>query len=275
VAVSGGTVVVQPGETLFALSRRTGVELRDLISANGLEPPYALRSGQRLTIPAARYHVVQPGETGYAISRAYGVDLTALARLNDLAAPYGVRIGQRLRLPASGSAAPDPITTSGQALASTGEAAPGSVAKTGPATATPAPIPRPGSFAGRFTWPVEGRVISGYGPKAGGLHNDGINIAVNRGTTVRAAADGVVAYASDGLAGFGWLLLIKHGDGWVTAYAHNQELLVSRGDTVRQGDPVARAGATGAVDRPQLHFEIRRGRQAMNPTQYLPQRAAS
>jgi murein DD-endopeptidase MepM/ murein hydrolase activator NlpD len=126
----------------------------------------------------------------------------------------------------------------------------------------------------RFAWPVEGRILSGFGPKAGGRYNDGVNIKATAGAPVRAAADGVVAYAGDALEGFGGLVLLKHGDGWVTAYAHNEELLVARGQTVKRGDIVARAGSTGSVDEPQLHFEIRRGRTPVDPLRHLPPRGA-
>lgn len=273
--VQGGTVVVKPGETLFAISRRTGVELRDIVVANKLEPPYALKAGQRLTIPAARYHIVRAGETGYSISRAYGTDLTTLARLNGLQKPYAVQVGQRLRLPAS------PTLTNGGSASRTVASAPAasrkpaaatassSTAKSAPAAAQK-PVPAPAAFAGSFSWPLNGRILSRFGPKQGGLHNDGINIAATPGATVRAAASGVVAYSGDGLKGFGWLILIKHGDGWVTAYAHNEAVLVQRGDTVRAGEPIARAGSTGSVDRPQLHFEIRQGRRAVDPLKHLP-----
>lgn len=273
--VQGGTVVVKPGETLFAISRRTGVELRDIVVANKLEPPYALKAGQRLTIPAARYHIVRAGETGYSISRAYGTDLTTLARLNGLQKPYAVQVGQRLRLPAS------PTLTNGDSASRTVASAPAAARKPAAATASsstaksaPAaaqkPVPAPAAFAGSFSWPLNGRILSRFGPKQGGLHNDGINIAATPGATVRAAASGVVAYSGDGLKGFGWLILIKHGDGWVTAYAHNEAVLVQRGDTVRAGEPIARAGSTGSVDRPQLHFEIRQGRRAVDPLKHLP-----
>lgn len=273
--VQGGTVVVKPGETLFAISRRTGVELRDIVVANKLEPPYALKAGQRLTIPAARYHIVRAGETGYSISRAYGTDLTTLARLNGLQKPYAVQVGQRLRLPAS------PTLTNGGSASRTVASAPAASRKPAAATASSStaksapvaaqkPVPAPAAFAGSFSWPLNGRILSRFGPKQGGLHNDGINIAATPGATVRAAASGVVAYSGDGLKGFGWLILIKHGDGWVTAYAHNEAVLVQRGDTVRAGEPIARAGSTGSVDRPQLHFEIRQGRRAVDPLKHLP-----
>jgi murein DD-endopeptidase MepM/ murein hydrolase activator NlpD len=124
-------------------------------------------------------------------------------------------------------------------------------------------------LSNRFLWPVRGRIISRYGPKKGGLHNDGINIAAAAGTNVVAADDGVVAYAGNELRGFGNLLLIRHSEGWVTAYAHNADLLVKRGDKVKRGQAIARIGSTGNVASPQLHFEIRQGTDPVDPLKYL------
>jgi murein DD-endopeptidase MepM/ murein hydrolase activator NlpD len=112
-------------------------------------------------------------------------------------------------------------------------------------------------------------VVSRFGAKAKGLHNDGINIATRRGVLVRAADNGVVAYAGNELRGFGNLLLIKHSGGWVTAYAHNQVLLVKRGQTIKKGQSIARVGSTGTVNKPQLHFELRKGKLAVDPQKYL------
>jgi murein DD-endopeptidase MepM/ murein hydrolase activator NlpD len=120
-----------------------------------------------------------------------------------------------------------------------------------------------------FLWPVTGKVVSEFGPLADGLHNDGINIAAPMGTPVRAAENGVVVYAGNELRGFGNMLLIRHADGFVTAYAHNESLLVARGDTVERGQIIARVGSSGNVDSPQLHFEIRVGTDAVDPRDYL------
>jgi murein DD-endopeptidase MepM/ murein hydrolase activator NlpD len=125
-----------------------------------------------------------------------------------------------------------------------------------------------------FNWPVSGRIISTFGPASGGTHNDGINVSAPEGTTVAAAETGVVAYAGNELRGFGNLLLIKHDGGWVTAYAHNQVLLVKKGDHVRRGQAIARVGSTGGVGSPQLHFELRSGTKAVDPLDHLPQLTA-
>ena len=135
--------------------------------------------------------------------------------------------------------------------------------------APPLPIEPPHPGRG-FAWPVRGSVLVGYGPGANGTQNDGINIAAPLGTPVLAAGDGVVAYAGNELRGFGNLILLKHEDGWTTAYAHCESILVKRGDRVRRGQPIARVGATGAVSEPQLHFELRRGTRALDPQGYLP-----
>ena len=269
-------VTVQAGETLYAISRRYGVPVRALIEANGLTPPYALSAGRRLAVPQLRLHVVQPGETLYSVSRAYGIDTTTLARSNALPPPYTVFVGQTLVLPAPTQAA-EGMTPPPEPKPQLADARPPSPPRIEPA-AGPAshdelaavPPPRPGKANGRFLWPVRGRLVSDYGTGASGTRNDGINIAAPAGTTVLAADAGTVAYAGNELRGYGNLVLIKHANGWMTAYAHNSVLLVKRGQKVKRGQPIARIGATGAVSRPQLHFEVRHGAKALDPTDYLP-----
>lgn len=248
---SGRVILVRSGDSLFGLARRHNVPLRDLIEASGVKPPYLLRVGQRIRLPAPRTHIVVAGDTVYSVSRHYNVDMTALVRANELSPPYTILVGQRLWLPATaGDAA---VTVKAQAP--TGERR--------------APPPTPARASGRFLWPVQGKLVSGFGPQSGGLHNDGINIAVPRGVPVRAAENGVVAYSGDGLRGFGHLLLIRHADGWISAYGHNDALLVKRGDVVKRGQAIARAGSTGSVRSPQLHFELRKGTRAVDPRRYL------
>jgi murein DD-endopeptidase MepM/ murein hydrolase activator NlpD len=122
----------------------------------------------------------------------------------------------------------------------------------------------------KFLWPLSaGKIVLGYGTTPTGQQNDGVNIAAAEGSPVRAAENGVVAYAGNELQGFGNLLLLRHADGWMTAYAHNDTLLVKRGDKVERGQIVARVGKTGNVTEPQLHFELRRGTRALDPLPYL------
>nr|WP_281500815.1 M23 family metallopeptidase [Kordiimonas marina] len=263
---AGRTVTVRKGDTLFAISRANGIPVRDLIDANKMRPPYALSVGQQIRLPAAKIHVVQKGETSYGISRQYGVTVSELMEANHIKSPYTLVIGQKLVLPggaeeATASVSPQPQVSSRHT-------------RHGRRSTTHyTPPPRSGSG---FIWPVSGKLASRFGPKSGGLHNDGINIIAPRGTPVRAAEVGVVVYASNALEGYGNLLLIRHSGGWITAYAHNERLLVRPGQQVKKGQVVARVGSTGGVMTPQLHFEIRRGRQVLDPLRYLrPQTAQS
>jgi murein DD-endopeptidase MepM/ murein hydrolase activator NlpD len=120
-----------------------------------------------------------------------------------------------------------------------------------------------------FRWPVRGKVITSYGAKTNGKANDGINLAVPEGTPVKAAEDGVVAYSGNELKGYGNLVLVRHANGYVTAYAHASELLVKRGDTIKRGQIIAKSGQSGEVGSPQLHFEIRKGSTPVDPLQFL------
>ena len=286
VDVVAATAVVGSGDSLARIAARTNVSAGALAAENGLTAPFRISVGQRLKIPAGRYHRVKPGETGIAIARAYGVAWDRVITDNQLAAPYALAAGQMLRLPSVRSVAAMSLEERarafkldiGDVISGSEPAAPAKPVVTRPARETPpapTPLVEPQNFAGRFAWPIEGRLLSGFGPKAGGRYNDGVNIKAAAGAPVRAASDGVVAYAGDELEGFGGLVIIKHGDGWVTAYAHNEALLVARGDTVKRGTVIARVGSTGSVDQPQLHFEVRRGRTAVDPTRHLPPRAGS
>lgn len=251
-------VIVRKGDTVWGISRRTGVPVRALISANNLKPPFTLRPGQGLQVPSARKHVVRKGDTIYGISRRYGVDMSGLVRLNDLSRPYTIKPGQTLRLPALAR-----LIVPRQEQS----ARPSAPRRSTDRAVTTALPPRAGSS---FAWPVRGRIVEGYGPQGAGRYNGGLNIAAQRGQPVRAADNGVVAYAGSQLRGLGNLLLIRHQGGWITAYAHNEALLVRRGEVVDRGQVIGRVGATGSVRSPQLHFEIRKGTRTVDPIRYLP-----
>ena len=267
--VGAGAVVAGRGDTVYALSRRHRVPVRAIIEANGLRPPYHLKAGQKVVLPRGRQHTVRRGETLYGIARDYHVNPYALARANGLGPPYPIQAGQRLILP--GSAGKTIRTASAGAAPVTTSRRPALSQKTSPPPpSVPPAVPKPPPASGKgFIWPVKGRVVSGFGAKAGGLRNDGINIAAARGTPVKAAENGVIAYAGNELRGFGNLLLIKHSGGWVSAYAHTGKMLVKRGDRVRKGQQIATVGSTGNVRNPQLHFELRRGNRVLDPRKYL------
>ena len=278
--IAPNTVVVERGDTLFDIARAQRVPLRDLIELNRLGPPYVLLVGQVLMLPAHRVHVVAKDDTVYAISRRYGIDKSRLVRLNGIEPPYILYVGDRLMLPASGGGGSVLASPSGSDDGSVSSAAldppaPEPTATASTAATTPEPaalsaeiVVTPLSAAG-FSWPAQGKIVSGFGPKPGNLHNDGINIALPRGAPVLAVRDGTVAYVGNELKGYGNLVLIRHDGGWVSAYAHNDALLVTRGQAVRRGDAVAQSGATGNVASPQLHFELRRQGEAVDPVRFL------
>jgi murein DD-endopeptidase MepM/ murein hydrolase activator NlpD len=231
----------------------------------------------------ANVHIVAPGQTLMSISRRYHKPLTEIAAANKIPPHTLVKIGDRIVIPgklAAAKPAPTVIaspklqapprvtgTVVAQNLASAEPPSTARVASAGPQATADAIA---GSGAPTFRWPVRGRVITGFGPKPNGQHSDGIDLAVPEGTAVRASEDGVVAYAGSELKGYGNLILVRHANGFVTAYAHASEIMVKRNDEVRRGQVIAKSGQSGSVTSPQLHFEIRKGSAPVDPAQYLP-----
>lgn len=256
------TITVQRGETVYALSRRYGVSVKDIIAANGMEPPYMLQAGGRVTIP-------KPGQAPPPRS-------TAPAPVSVASAPPPEPVKSEPAKEQPPTPAPPPETQAAPPPAPAEPASPAAPPPVQTASAQTSPasrvtkLPSPPGRAGKlFGWPVQGKVISGYGPSDNGTRNDGINIAVLQGASVRAAENGVVVYAGSELKGFGNLLLIKHDGGWMTAYAHNDSLEVEKGQVVKKGQVIAKAGQTGNVSTPQLHFEVRKGSGPVNPLDYM------
>ena len=286
---AGPVVIVQSGQTLYKIARLRNVGLRNLIDANNLRPPYTIYPGQKLRLPRTDIHVVIQNETIYQIAKRYNTEPRVLVRLNRIQPPYKLFLGQRIAIP--GSRDRNDKRLRGRAIDS------GNVAgkdlykttakqsqtkqpthsrnKTKNRGQTMKPNARPSSPSkSGFIWPINGRVLSRFGTIGKGLQNDGINILAQKGTPVRAAQSGIVAYAGNELRGFGNLLLIKHPGGWISAYAHNSELLVETGERVDRGQIVSKVGRTGSVDRAQLHFELRRGKRAVDPERFLGRRTA-
>ncbi|MDD4556418.1 MAG: M23 family metallopeptidase [Alphaproteobacteria bacterium] len=269
------SVRVSKGDTLYSISRRYDIPLRDLIELNNIAPPYALRIGQTLKLPTNNYHIVSKGDTLYSISRKYDVDVTSLSRLNDLRPPYALAIGDKLVLPASVSSAS--YSSSGSATkSSTKKASTGTYrssqrnySRQTRAYQQQAYTPVTKKRAEKFSWPVRGTIISYYGVIGKGRKNDGINIKAPAGTSILAADKGTVVYAGNELKGFGNLILIKHPDGFITAYAHNDKIFVRKGQSIRRGQKISTVGSTGGVGTSQLHFEVHIGKKPVNPMNYL------
>ena len=257
------TVIVGEGDTVYGISRRYRVSARAIINANDLKAPYMISRGQRLAIPRARNYVVRQGDSLSSIASKYDDSFYAIARLNGIQPPYTIYVGQKLFLPNVNLSYSGKTTTKVplQKRALKKLRAPSKKNVTSIARAT--------TVKG-FSWPVKGKVVSSYGSKSQGLQNDGINISAPRGAPVRAAENGVVAYSGNELRGFGNLLLLKHKGGWITAYAHNESLLVKRGDKIKKGQIISKVGSSGSVNKPQLHFELRKGKRAIDPIKHLP-----
>ncbi len=268
--VAGSIYEVVSGDTLRAVGARTGAGAETLARVNGLVDPYVLRTGQKLTVPAGRYHAVAAGETGIAIARAYAVPWRAIIDANALIEPFALRVGQRLVLPGP-AASPAPPSIEQRAAAFRLEI--DDILTGGePATAvTIAPTPPPRvpaiPLASGFAWPATGKVVGRFGKTPTRGVSQGIEIAVPPGAPIRATADGIVAFVGDNVAPFGGVILIRHGGGWISAYGRAGAASVAKGDTVKRGTTIGRAG-TGAS--PQLHFELRRNRVPVDPLGQLP-----
>ncbi|MCT4656141.1 MAG: peptidoglycan DD-metalloendopeptidase family protein [Cohaesibacter sp.] len=278
--------MVMPGDTLTGIARRYNVPISNLAAANNLTTNSPVRMGQRLRIPAAQ---------------AAGVDYTSTASIRPQSASFAVNpaqsgvIGSLKRIPV---AKPRQLVRQQAPVVRVRSAGPIAAlpkAKQRVAALKPRDIPQatkpkvmsdvsPASAqvasnnsqsvsaaAGqpKFRWPVRGRIISNFGRKRDGGRNDGINLAVPAGTSVRVAEGGTVIYSGSKLKGYGNLVLVQHANGWVTAYAHNDKVLVSKGQQVRRGQIIAQAGKTGNVDSPQLHFELRIKGDPVDPVPYL------
>jgi murein DD-endopeptidase MepM/ murein hydrolase activator NlpD len=256
-----GDYRVQPGDRLSTLAQRYGVSVQALAEANDLEAPYVIYIGQSLHIPGRgasepsvrlvgdRY-VVQQGDTLSGIASRIDVPMVRLAAVNQIVSPYQLYAGQQLRLPGPEENVIVP--------------APPKVALPAAGRGETPPLSGEG-----FLWPVNGKVIGGFGPIGRGQRRDGIDVAAREGAPVLAAEDGVVAYAGNGIRTLGRLILIRHDEGYITTYAHNAALLVEVGAVVERGQVIARVGSSGDAPRPMLHFEIRKGRQPLDPETIL------
>ena len=257
-------VEVRANDTLYAVATRYQVTPQSVIEANGLQPPYNLRKGQALKLVPRRTHIVRPGDSVYVISQRYAVSQYQLAQLNYLKPPFELKIGQKLQLPNSlefsvlDVGLPDGVSSTNIAQPTPTETS----VPTAPRKRFVAP-----SLAGSsgFTWPVQGEIITEFGPSQRGVHNDGVNIAASEGASVGAAAKGRVAFVGTNIKSFGKLVLVKHDGGIITAYAHLGDISVKEGDIVTAGQSIGTIGRSGRVDSPQLHFEIRKSRQPVDP----------
>jgi murein DD-endopeptidase MepM/ murein hydrolase activator NlpD len=232
---------VARNESLYDISDRYQIPLAALAQQNNLTPPYRLTPGTEIEFPPPRVHVIALGETLRDVAERYSIDYRSLALLNRLQPPYEVNIGDRIVLPAvAGAWAAEVMAT--------------------PAAQTPAPTP---SGPARFQWPVRGQVLARFGAREGGGRLDGIEIASRAGAAIGAAAEGDVVYAGSDVPGYETLVLVRHADGYVTAYGYGRRALVRVGQHVQAGEPVAEASGARVL------FQARHGREAVDPLPLL------
>ncbi|MEO8320278.1 MAG: M23 family metallopeptidase, partial [Bradyrhizobium sp.] len=241
--------IVNRGDTLMSIARRNHVPVAELARANNLDTSARLSLGMKLTVPGAKSAaaapvapVMQPVVAAAPVQPVTTVAAPA-TKMAAVVQPQSARLAQATT---NVAAEEKPVVEA---------------AAVKPSEATGA-LPT-------FRWPVRGKVITSYGAKTNGKSNDGINLAVPEGTPVKAAEDGVVAYSGNELKGYGNLVLVRHSNGYVTAYAHASELMVKRGDPIKRGQIIAKSGQSGEVGSPQLHFEIRKGSSPVDPLQFL------
>lgn len=272
-------VRVRKGDTLYSISKKNDVPMRAIIERNGLKPPYTLSVGQYLYFPKEKNYRVRRGDTLYSIASRYEISVSYLAKINNIREPYTIKSGQVLKIASWSDEKPiftekDKMKSNDKLVVQSDKASPQS--DRAEEKKRRQAVKNPTSFKGnanvpkaqskkRFKWPVKGKIASDFGNG-----NDGINILGKAGTAVGAADSGTIAYAGNELKGYGNLILIRHKDGWITAYAHNQKLLVKKGDVVKQGQKIAEMGKSGGVKTPQLHFEVRYKTKVVNPNHYLP-----
>lgn len=327
-------IVVQKGDTLYSISKKNNVPLRDLIESNNLEPPYALKVGSTLKVSSPNFHESREGDTLYSISRMYDMKVNDVIAINNLKFPYSIYPGEKIKVTkktdenknidikkgdknpqlASESSTKNEKNILKPSNEKTKEISekkhskeiekygfkPSEVraeeinknnnstdSKTAQNIINPnkneivetklsinKPIDKDAlkkitNKTNRFSWPVRGEVISKFGPKSAGLYNDGINIKALEGQTVGSSEDGIVAYVGNELKGYGNLVIIKHAGGWISAYAHLKNSIVERGQKITKGQKIGNVGNSGKVKFPQLYFGLRKGRDAVNPENYL------
>ncbi|MDE2404118.1 MAG: peptidoglycan DD-metalloendopeptidase family protein [Sphingomonadales bacterium] len=250
--------IVKPGETLGGIAQRAKVPRVLIAEANHLAKPWKVHAGQKLRLPRTRHHIVKAGETGFDIAYRYGVPFNAIAVANGLAPRAVLKPGQDLLIPTIlAPATPAPAAAS--AATATIDAA------------DEAPAAKPAARAG-FVWPLDGKVRRGFTPRTSAGYHDGIDIVADPGSPVRAAAAGTVIFAGREPKSFGNLVVIQHDNGWQSAYGFLGRITVAKGDAIRKRERLGLVGRTGKATRDELHFELRKANQPLDPLAQLPSR---
>tara|TARA_B100001027_G_scaffold65026_1_gene44119 strand:+ start:1782 stop:2618 length:837 start_codon:yes stop_codon:yes gene_type:complete len=242
--------IIKKGDNLYSISKKFNFSLKELIYLNEIKSPYKIYPKQKLLLPKKKVYTVKRGDTLYSISRLYKTDLFELSRRNNIRNPNSIEHGQKIIVPYIYE-----FKSKTRKLKKTQKKKEKKLSK---------------KFDFRkFKWPVSGKVISKYGSVKPGFFNDGINISAEFGKNVEASKGGKVVYIGNEIPGYGNLVLLKHSENWITAYAHLDKVFLKKGASVKQGEVIGVVGETGNVREPQLHFEIRKGKDAVDPLKFL------
>ena len=253
---------VNKGDNLYSISKKYNVTISKLVNFNNIDSPYKIFPNQKIFIPKKRIHIVTRGDTLYSISRKYRTDVFTISRFNNLKNVNQIYTNQKLTIPDQFET-PKKVVKN-QKKKETQKAKKKIIAKKKNNKKKNNKI-----IKESFIWPVQGKILSKYGSNDPGFFNDGINIESVSGKDVKASSGGEIVYSGNEIPGYGNLVLIKHSKNWITAYAHLKKIYKKKGTLVRRGESIGAVGNSGNVKIPQLHFEIRKGKEAVDPLKYL------
>ena len=248
---------VRKGDNLFSISRRFNISIQELIKVNKIREPYKIFPNQSIFIPQNQMHKVVKGETLYSISRYYETTVFTLAKYNNIKNVNNIKVGKELIIPKRSEKIKKIKSKKWDSDFKKKQ------------IENKKNIILRDKKTSKFIWPVKGKLLSKYGKSKEGFYNDGINIDSKKGTKVMSSQAGKVIYCGNEIPGYGNLILIKHSKNWITAYAHLNEVFTEKGKNVSKGEIIGSVGNTGNVRSPQLHFEIRKGKESVNPLKLL------
>ena len=248
---------VRKGDNLFSISRRFNISIQELIKVNKIREPYKIFPNQSIFVPQNQMHTVVKGETLYSISRYYETTVFTLAKYNNIKNVNNIKVGKELIIPKRSKKIKKIKSKKWDSDFKKKQ------------IENKKNIILRDKKTSKFIWPVKGKLLSKYGKSKEGFYNDGINIDSKKGTKVMSSQAGKVIYCGNEIPGYGNLILIKHSKNWITAYAHLNEVFTEKGKNVSKGEIIGSVGNTGNVRSPQLHFEIRKGKESVNPLKLL------
>ena len=293
--VAKNHIIITKGDTLYGIATKNKVSIAELITLNSIKSPFNLVVGKKVYLPKTKRHKVRRGETLYSLARKYDVNVSEIAQINNFSKRTKLNLDSVINIPKTTKEIKNIVPLDNQkkrnSVVAVNTKANNTTKSITSNTKNSVKIRKITKLSnikakqkarmkrtvssktpkrtGKFIYPVRGKVISGFGRKTEGISNDGINISAKKGTTVKASENGVIVYAGNGLKNFGNVILIKHEKSYVTVYAHLNDIKVSLGDVVKQGASIGSVGNTGNIKNSQLHFQIRKRRQILNPKKYL------